>query len=273
MQILTAVVQLNCTSDQEKNWSASRALIRKAAGYGARLVATPENSNFLGLHEDKVRLAEELSGPTCRRFAALAKELEIHLLLGSFNEVGPDSKHCYNTSVLFSPAGEILATYRKIHLFDVALSRELTFRESDTVAPGSELVLQPTPLGTFGFSICYDLRFAELYTGLAERGAEAIFIPSAFTATTGKAHWEVLVRARAIESQSFILAPAQTGKHDDRGIRESHGHSMIVDPWGHVLAQAGVGPGLALAEIDLQQVQRVRQAMPVREHRRVPVQG
>ncbi len=268
MSFLAAVVQLSSTSDSERNLDSAERLVRAAAARGAALVATPENTNFLGPHGEKVRRAEPLDGPTCGRFAALAQELGIHLLLGSFNEASGDPEHCFNTSVLFDPAGRVAAAYRKLHLFDVDVPGGIAFRESDTVAAGSEVVVARTPLAAIGLSICYDLRFGELYRSLVERGAELLAVPSAFTAATGKAHWEVLLRARAIECQAYLLAPAQHGRHDDGGLRESHGQSMIVDPWGQVLAQVPDGPGFALAEIDLKRVARVRQAIPVAAHRR-----
>ncbi|HEX2254643.1 MAG TPA: carbon-nitrogen hydrolase family protein [Thermoanaerobaculia bacterium] len=266
---LAAAVQLNSTSDAERNWEMARTLVERAAGYGARFVATPENTNYLGPHEEKVRRAEAMDGPTVRRFGELAGRLGIHLLLGSFNEKSPDPHRCYNTSVLFSPEGGVVATYRKIHLFDVDVSEDVRFFESETVVPGDEPVIARTPLGVLGLSICYDLRFSELYHRLTADGAQVLCIPSAFTATTGKDHWEPLVRARAIENQCWVVAPAQHGRHDDSGLRESHGHGMIVDPWGQVVASVPAGPGLALAEIGLERVDRVRRGMPVAVHRRL----
>jgi len=267
--LLSAVVQLNSTSDPEANWSQAEALIRRAASYRSRFVATPENTNFLGPHQAKVERAESLDGPTCTRFSTLARELEIFLLLGSFNEKADNPDRCFNTSVLFSPAGERLAVYRKIHLFDVDVSPEVRFQESATVEAGESTVVVPTELGRLGLSICYDVRFPGLYQQLRDEGAEIVTVPSAFTLTTGRDHWQPLLRARAIETQCWVLAPAQFGKHDDAGLRESYGHAMILDPWGHVVAMAADGPGLALAEIDLRRVERARQAMPVADHRRL----
>ncbi len=268
-RFLAAVLQLNSTSDAELNWRAARELTERAAAAGAGFVATPENTNFLGPHGEKVRRAEDLDGPTCERFAGLARKLGIHLLLGSFNERSSDAGRCHNSSVLFGPDGERLAIYRKIHLFDVDLSRDVRFTESATVAPGEEPVVANTDLGRLGLTICYDIRFGELYRRLVELGAEILTVPSAFTLTTGRDHWHPLLRARAIESQCWLLAPAQWGRHDDEGLRESYGHAMIVDPWGHIVAMAPDGPGLALAEIDLDRVRRVRAAIPVADHRRL----
>jgi predicted amidohydrolase len=266
---LGAVIQLQSTSDQEQNLATAEALITRAAAAGARLIATPENTNFLGPHEEKVRRAEDLEGPTCRLFSTLAKSHAIWLLLGSFNERSEETERCYNTSVLFAPDGSVVATYRKIHLFDVDVSDEVRFQESATIRPGKELVVAETELARLGLSICYDLRFPELYRHLGDRGAEILTVPSAFTATTGQAHWYPLLRARAIENQCWVMAPAQVGLHDDRGLRHSYGHSLIVDPWGQVVAAAGDGPGLALAPIDLETVERIRRSMPVRSHRRL----
>jgi predicted amidohydrolase len=266
---LAAVVQMTSTSDEAANWEAARELVERAAARGAGFVATPENTNYLGPHAEKVRRAEPLGGPTCERFAALARRLGIHLLLGSFSESAGEEGRCYNTSVLFAPDGAVLATYRKIHLFDVDVSDELRFFESATVVPGEATVVVETPLGRLGLSICYDLRFPELYRRLAAAGAEVLAVPSAFTLTTGKDHWEPLLRARAIENQCYVLAPAQHGRHDDQGLKESWGHAMIVDPWGQVVACASDGPGVALAEIDRERLARIRRAMPVAAHRRL----
>lgn len=266
---LAAVIQLNCTSDVDANWRQASELVRRAATYGARLICTPENSNFLGPHEEKVRLAETIEGTTCQRYSELARELEIVLLLGSFNEKSTDPRRCFNTSVLFASDGRRLAFYRKMHLFDVDVSPQVRFSESATVMAGDRTVVAVTDLGVLGLTICYDLRFPGLYQKLRQEGAQMLTVPSAFTLTTGKDHWHSLLRARAIETQCFVLAPAQHGEHDDEGLRESFGHAMIVDPWGQVLTMVPDGPGVALAEIDLERLDRVRQAIPVVDHRRI----
>jgi predicted amidohydrolase len=274
-RFVAAVVQLTSTSDETANWDAARRLVERAAAHGALLVATPENTNYLGPHEEKVRRAEPLDGPTVGRFAELARRLGIHLLLGSFNERSDEPSRCYNTSVLLGPEGQLLAVYRKLHLFDVDVPGGVRFAESATCKPGDPadprhgLVVADTPLGRLGLTICYDLRFAELYRRLADMGADLLAVPSAFTLATGKDHWEPLLRARAIENQCFVLAPAQHGRHDDGGLRESYGHAMIVDPWGLPLATAADGPGMAIAEIDLERAAQVRRAIPVRQHRRL----
>ena len=266
---VVAAVQLTSTSDIQANWNAAKHWIEHAARRGAELVATPENTNFLGRHDEKVRLAESLDGDTCGRFADLAGSLGIYLLLGSFNESTGEPDRCYNTSVLFGPDGERLAVYRKIHLFDVDVSPEVRFVESATVKPGTALVTASTPLGHLGLTICYDLRFPEIYRALRNKGAEILMVPSAFTMTTGRDHWMPLLRARAIENQCFLVAPAQCGLHNDDGLRESYGHAMIIDPWGDVMAMASTGPGVVVAEIELTRIAAVRSSMPVWEHRRL----
>jgi predicted amidohydrolase len=265
---LAAAVQLTSTSDEAANLEAVDTLAARAAGYGARLIATPENTNFLGPHTDKVARAEPVDGPLAQRWARLAKQLGAHLLIGSFNERSEHAARCYNTSLLFGPDGSLLARYRKVHLFDVDVSPDVRFKESDTIVAGGEPVVVRTALGTIGLSICYDLRFPELYRRLVDLGAELITVPAAFTLMTGKDHWHPLLRARAIECQAFVIAPGQSGKHDDGGLRQSYGHSLIIDPWGVTLGEAGDGPGIALAEVDLSRVARTRRAIPVGAHRR-----
>jgi predicted amidohydrolase len=264
---IAAAVQLTSTSDEEANWESARSLIERAASYGARFVATPETTNFIGPGQEKVRRAEPLDGKTCGRFAGLARDLKIHLLLGSFSERSGDPERFQNTSVFFSPAGEILGVYRKIHLFDVDVPNAANLAESATCKAGESTAVVATPLGRFGLSICYDLRFGELYRRLVEEGAEILMVPSAFSLTTGKDHWETLLRARAIENQCWVIAPAQQGRHDET--TQTWGHAMIVDPWGIPVATAADGPGLALAEIDLDRMARVRQTIPVARHRRL----
>jgi predicted amidohydrolase len=272
---LAACVQLRTGSDLEANLATAEASVRRAASYGAKLVLTPENTTFLGPQFHKVELAEPLDGPMTQRLAKLADELSIHLLVGSVAEQrrspdgSVDPQRCFNTSLLFGPNGDRLAVYRKIHLFDVDVPGGVTIRESDCIAPGEDVVVAETALGNLGLSICYDLRFPELYRALADRGADMLAIPSAFTLATGKDHWHALMRARAIETQCWVLAPAQWGIHDAEGRRVSYGHSLIVDPWGAVVADKGEGEGLCLAEIDLSRNAQVRRAIPVSQHRRL----
>ena len=272
---LAACVQLCSTTDQTRNLDAAERFIRRAASLGAELIATPENTAFLGPQFHKVELAEPLSGPTTERLRALAAELSVLLLVGGLAEQRRlpdgqvDRRRCYNTSLLLGPAGDIIASYRKMHLFDVDVPGGLTIRESDTIAAGDQVVVADTRLGRIGLSICYDLRFPELYRAMVDQGADIIAVPSAFTLTTGKDHWHALLRARAMETQCWVLAPAQWGSHDDAGKRQSYGHSLIIDPWGVVVADKGHGEGLCLAEIDAERTAQVRRAIPVRDHRRL----
>lgn len=272
---LAACLQLRCTTDIERNLATTEKLVRRAADRGAALVATPENTPFLGPQFHKVELAEPRDGPIADRLRALANELSIHLLIGGMAEQRRledgtiDRQRCYNTSVIYGPNGDELAAYRKMHLFDVDVPAGLKIAESDTIAPGDEVVVAETPLGKIGLSICYDLRFPEMYRAMVDRGADLIAVPSAFTMITGKDHWHTLLQARAIETQCWVLAPAQWGVHDEEGMRHSYGHSLIIDPWGAVVADKGHREGLCLAEIDPDRTAEVRHAIPVRNHRRL----
>jgi predicted amidohydrolase len=255
------------SEDKAANLHEAERWARAAAAGGAALVALPEVFLWRGAKRDERRAAEPIPGPASERLAQLARELRIYLLGGSILEEIPGSDKAYNTSLLFDPSGRLLATYRKIHLFDVDLSEGVTARESDTRQPGESVVVAETDVCPMGLSICYDLRFPELYRALAQRGAELVFIPSAFTAYTGQSHWEPLLRARAIENQVFIIAPGQCGKNPKSF--HTYGHSMIIDPWGKVLAELADAPGLAAAEIDLDYLDRVRLELPALTHRKL----
>ena len=262
---LVACLQMRSGPEITENLAQVEVGMERAARYGVKLLTTPENTTFLGPSDQKVALSEALDGSTHRRLADLARLHRMYLLVGSVAERF-DATHCYNTSLFFSPEGDLLAYYRKIHLFDIDIPGGPRFQESATIRPGNEVVVVPTALGRIGLSICYDLRFPLLYQKLVEKGAEILMVPSAFTLQTGKDHWHPLLRARAIESQCYLLAPAQEGPHDSGGLRHSYGHSLILDPWGTVLAECGEGPGLCLAEIDLARLQKIRRAIPVRQH-------
>jgi deaminated glutathione amidase len=262
-----AAVQMASGADKAKNLATAEALVREAALRGAALVGLPENVAWMGPESERAGAAEPLDGPTLVRFSALARALGIHLLAGSVLETGGEGGRLYNTSVLFGPTGERLAVYRKIHLFDVEVGDGQTYRESAAVAPGKDVVCVETPLGPIGLSVCYDVRFPELYRALSAKGAVLLTVPSAFTLMTGKDHWEVLLRARAIENQAYVLAPAQGGRHP--GDRLTYGHACVVDPWGLVVACASEGEGLAVADMDASLLERVRARLPALGHRRL----
>jgi len=267
MKFLAAAVQMLATEDKAVNLQQAARWTRDAASQGARVVALPEVFNWRGDKKNERQSAETIPGPTSEALAELARGLGIYLLGGSLLEVIPGSSKAYNASLLFDPKGNLVASYRKIHLFDVDLANGVSARESDTRASGDSVALVKTELCTMGLSVCYDLRFPELYRALVHQGVELVFVPSAFTAYTGKAHWEMLLRARAIENQVYVIAPNQFGKNPKSF--ETHGHSMIVDPWGKILAEASDGSGLIMAEIDLAYLAQVRAQLPALAHRKI----
>ena len=258
-----AAVQLNSTGDKGRNLASADRLIRAAAADGAELVALPEKWNLLGPGEEMAAGAEPLDGPSLSTARGWARELGIHLLAGSIAERG--EKKAFNTSVLIGPGGEDVAVYRKIHMFDVEAGG-VEYRESEHEEAGSEIVTAPLGDLTVGLSVCYDLRFPELYRILAVRGARLIVVPSAFTLATGRDHWEVLLRARAIENQAFVLAPNQVGEAPPH--YSSFGHSVIVDPWGAMLATAPDEECFVAADLDLTDQDRVRHSLPSLANRR-----
>jgi predicted amidohydrolase len=264
-----AAVQLNSTPNQEANLTRAQALVEEAASRGAQLVALPEHFACLGSEADTAAAAQSLDGPLVSRFRELASKLRILLLLGSFPERMPGKARPYNTSLLLGPRGQVLALYRKIHLFDVDLPGAVVHRESEWTHPGEEVVVAALSGVSFsaGLAVCYDLRFPELFRSQVDQGANLLLLPAAFTTTTGQDHWEVLLRARAIENLSYVVAPAQYGEHVPG--RRSYGRSLIVDPWGTVLAQAPDGEGVIFARLDYERLQRLRRALPVLRHRRL----
>jgi predicted amidohydrolase len=266
--IIAAAVQMSSTSDKAANLARAEKLIRAAAGRGAQFVALPEMFNWRGKRNEEHAAAEDLDGPTLSLAARLAAELRIHLLAGSIAERIDGRAKNYNTSVLFGDDGARLAVYRKIHLFDVELPSGVSIRESAIKQAGDKVAVARTSVGRVGLSVCYDVRFPELYRALASAGAELVTVPSAFTFATGEAHWEVLLRARAIENQVFVLAPGQFGRNV-HGF-DDYGNSMIIDPWGRVLARMGDREGVVLAELDFGYLERVRAEFPCLNHRRLP---
>jgi predicted amidohydrolase len=258
--VRAAAVQLNSAEDKERNLEVAERLTRAAAWDGAELVVLPEKFNVLGTHEHYRRGAEPLDGPTVRWASGLAAELGIDLVAGSIVELREGRDKLSNTCVHVGPDGEAKAVYRKIHMFDVVVGG-VAYRESESEEPGEEIVLSETADGLpLGLTVCYDLRFPELYRILAVRGARVITVPSAFTKVTGRAHWEVLLRARAIENQAFVVAADQVGVHPED--KESFGGSMIVDPWGVVLARAPDEPCFICADLDLGRQDEVRETLP-----------
>jgi deaminated glutathione amidase len=261
--VRVAAVQLNSNGDKARNLAAAERLVRAAAADGAELIALPEKWNLLAGGEELAAGAEPLDGPSLTAARSWARELSIHLLAGSIAERAEG--RAFNTSVLIGPGGEDLATYRKIHMFDVEAGG-VAYRESEHEQPGEEIVLASVDGVELGLTVCYDLRFPELYRILAVRGARLIAVPSAFTTATGRDHWQVLLRARAIENQAFVIAPNQFGEALPN--YSSFGHSAIVDPWGVELAVAAEEECFIAAELDFASQARTREELPSLANRR-----
>lgn len=267
------LVQLNVTDDPAANLPETRALVRQAAMGGAGFVLTPEVTNCLSSDRarQKAVLRHEDADETLAALRADAAELGIWLLIGSLGLLTDDADGRFaNRSFLIGPDGTIAARYDKIHMFDVNVSEIESYRESAGYRPGDRAVVAQTPFGGVGMTVCYDVRFPYLHRALAKAGAEILTVPAAFSAVTGAAHWEVLLRARAIETGCYVLAPAQTGVH--AGGRKTYGHTLAVAPWGEVLVDAGVEPGVSFVEIDRAQVARARARVPSLTHDR-PFEG
>jgi deaminated glutathione amidase len=260
-----AAVQLNATDEYDRNLEVAERLVRGAAADGAKLVVLPEKWTVLGPPEALRASAEPLDGPALTAASAWAREHDIFLVAGSVPELVPDQEKLANTSVMFGPDGERRAVYRKIHMFDVRVG-DVTYEESADERPGDEIVTGDADGLTVGLTICYDLRFPELYRILALRGARVVTVPSAFTERTGRDHWEVLIRARAIEDQVFMVAAGQIGSAPPH--YRSYGRSMIVDPWGVVLAQAADAEGFVSADLDFTVQTEMRESLPSLRNRR-----
>lgn len=262
-----AVIQMNSQTELDQNLDQAYGFIKQAAEQGAQVVGLPENFAFLGGLSMRMERADEIADRVPSFLSETAREFDIYLLGGSFPI--PTSKgKVLNRSTLYGPDGEELASYDKIHLFDVDLSDKEAYRESDYVEPGKAepVVYKSDSIGNWGLSVCYDLRFPENYRKLVDQEAQILSVPSAFTYTTGQDHWKPLLRARAIENTCYVFAPAQTGLHGKN--RKTWGHAMIIDPWGKVIADAGTKPGLAMAEINPQKLEEVRKKIPSLKHRR-----
>lgn len=266
-----AAVQMRSTDDRVRNLDAAEAYADEAAGRGAEVIAFPENVADLRAEGSAGSPGEPLDGPTARRFAMMASRHRVFVLAGTIALRNARGRKRSNASILFAPDGTVSAIYRKMHLFDAAIPGRAEFRESRTVAAGDKTVVATTPLGKLGLSVCYDLRFPELFRHLAIAGAEVLFVPSAFTAYTGRSHWTVLLRARAIENLAYVVAPAQWGRH--HAGRRSYGHTCVIDPWGRVVAERARGTGVVLARIDLARVARLRRELPVLRHVRQELLG
>ncbi len=264
---LAAAIQMTSVSDLEKNLAQAEELIDLAVRQGAELVGLPENFPYMGEEKDKLAQADAIAQKTETFLKTMAQRYQITILGGGFPIPVEDTGKVYNTALLVDRNAQELLRYQKVHLFDVNVPDGNTYRESSTVMAGTQLpsVYADELLGNIGLSVCYDVRFPELYRHMSSKGVDVIFVPAAFTAFTGKDHWQVLLQARAIENTSYIIAPAQTGLNYDR--RQTHGHAMIIDPWGVILADAGEKPGVAIAEIKPSRLEQVRRQMPSLQHR------
>jgi predicted amidohydrolase len=266
-QFTVAVAQLDSRADKAQNVQRMRSFVDEAANRDANLVAFPEMATYMGDPSRYTAVAESFPGPTTKALAEKAQEHGLYVHTGSFFESIPESNRVYNTSGVIDPDGTLLDTYRKIHLFDI--HGDVEYQESDNVAPGEEVTTVDTELGTVGLSICYDLRFPQLYRALAARSAEVLFVPAAFSLHTGKDHWESLLRARAIENQAYVVAPGQIGDKPDS--METYGKSLVVDPWGTVIAKASDRPEMITATVDLDYLDEVRTKLQTLEHVRPDV--
>lgn len=262
-----AAIQMLSAADREQNLAVADALLERAAGEGAKLAVLPENFAFMGAHEaDKIALAEPDGEGVIQNFLAEKAAKYKLWIVGGTIPIRADEKRVYASSLVFNEHGERKARFDKIHLFDVSVpDADEHYKESDSTIAGQAPVVVDTPVGKLGLSVCYDLRFPELYRQLSALGAQILAIPSAFTAATGAAHWEVLVRARAIENLCYVIAPNQGGRHANG--RETYGDSMLVNPWGQVLDRIKSGPGIALGSIDLDHLERTRAHFPCLQHR------
>ncbi len=263
---VAAAIQMNSGPDKYTNLEHAVGYIHQAAAAGAKLIVLPEMFNCMGPYSHLVAEAEPIPGTTSQALSKVAAEESIYLLAGSIIERSEDGGVFYNTSMLFSPAGEMIARYRKIHLFDIQLPGQRETDESRWIKAGNDIAVVDTTCGRMGLSICYDLRFPELYRQLVGRGAEIFLAPAAFRKTTGQDHWEVLLRARAIENQAYIIAANQCGTHAPKIV--TYGHSMIIDAWGNILTRADSKKSVIFAEIDLNALHKVRGQLPAFKHRR-----
>lgn len=261
-----AAIQLSSGTDRTANFAAAARQLDRAADAGARLVVLPELWSVLGPPEVVLAEAEPLDGPTGQFLAAEARRRQLVIVGGSFAERSPDPARAYNTTLVVDPTGAVRAVYRKLHLFDVDWPGRVTYRESDWLAPGDRVVAADVLGLRLGLAICYDLRFPVLFDRLAAADCRVLAVPAAFTAVTGRDHWHLLVRARALETQCYLIAANQSGTHSER--LTTYGHSAVVDPWGRIVAECDAGEGCAVADVDLDRLDEIRGQLPVLRHRR-----
>jgi predicted amidohydrolase len=263
-----AAIQMNSQTNLQANLDSAYQYIEESVKKGAKVVGLPENFSFLGGLSMRLNKADEIAAAVPQFLSETAKEFETYIMGGSY-PIPTDDGKVYNHSPFYTPDGKEVQSYNKIHLFDVDLDDDESYRESDYVEAGDPepVIYESDQIGNWGLSVCYDLRFPELYRKLIDGGAQILSIPSAFTYTTGQDHWRTLLQARAIENTCYVFAPAQTGLHGKN--RKTWGHAMIIDPWGRVLADAGQEPGIAVAEIDPDKIQQVRGQIPSLNHRRI----
>ncbi|XP_055811358.1 deaminated glutathione amidase, chloroplastic/cytosolic [Solanum dulcamara] len=265
-----AAVQMTSVNNLAVNFATCSRLVKEAASAGAKLLCFPENFSFVGdLQGESLKIAEPLDGPIMKGYCSLARESNIWLSLGGFQEKGSDDAHLRNTHVLIDDNGNIRSTYSKMHLFDVDVPGGAVYKESSFTEAGKDIVVVDSPFGRLGVTVCYDLRFPELYQQLRfNHEAQVLLVPAAFTTVTGQAHWEILLRARAIETQCYVIAAAQAGKHNEK--RESYGDTLIIDPWGTIVGRLSdrSSTGITVADIDFSLIDLVRAKMPVSKHRK-----
>ncbi|EOY18442.1 hypothetical protein QUC31_006495 [Theobroma cacao] len=268
--VRVAAAQMTSVNDIASNFATCSRLVKEAVSAGAKMLCLPENFSYVGSKSgDSLLIAEPLDGPIMQKYCSLARESGIWLSLGGFQEKGHDDAHLRNTHVIIDDAGNIRSTYSKIHLFDVDVPGGAVYKESSFTEPGKDIAAVDSPIGRLGLTVCYDLRFPEIYQQLRfQHEAQVILVPAAFTTVTGQAHWEILLRARAIETQCYVIASAQAGKHSEK--RESYGETLIIDPWGTVVGRLPdrVSTGITVADIDFSLIDSVRAKMPIAKHRK-----
>ncbi|XP_038893375.1 deaminated glutathione amidase, chloroplastic/cytosolic [Benincasa hispida] len=268
--VRVAVAQMTSINGLSSNFAICSRLVKEAVSAGAKLICFPEDFSFMPANDgESQKIAEPLDGPIMNQYCSLARESSIWLSLGGFQEKGPDDQHFYNTHVIVDDTGTIRSSYRKIHLFDVDVPGGRVYKESSYTKAGEDIVAVDSPIGRLGLTVCYDLRFPELYQHLRfQHNAQVLLVPSAFTKETGEAHWEILLRSRAIENQCYVIAAAQAGKANEK--RESYGDSLIIDPWGKIVGRLSdrLATGIAIADIDFDLIEAVRSRLPIAQQRK-----